>query len=50
MLHRKGWGILAPLPLGGEAKDLSLARKWISAAMANIGEWQNLKNHLFEEE
>ena len=50
MLHRKGWGILAPLPLGGEAKDLSLARKWISAAMADNEEWKNLKSLFFEEE
>ena len=50
ILHRKGWGIFAPLPLGGEAKDLSLARKWISAAMANNEEWNYLKDLPFEEE
>ena len=30
MLHRKGWGIFAPLPLGGPPDSLTIARERLS--------------------
>jgi hypothetical protein len=51
LLHRKGWSIFAPLPLGGQAGDLSHARSWISAAMKGTEEWNLMCNeHRNEEE
>ena len=39
LLHRRGWGIFAPLPLGGRASDLFIVRSWISAAMLGGEQW-----------
>lgn len=50
LLHRKGWSVFAPLPLGGQVGDLSLARLWISAAMRGAEEWDFMCNEYGIEE
>ena len=43
ILHRKGWGIFAPLPLGGNPTDLSIAKEWIVVAMIGEDTWERYK-------
>ncbi len=50
LLQRKGWSIFAPLPLGGEPSELSIARAWIAAAMIGGEEWQERCKELGIEE
>ena len=34
ILHRKGWWIFAPLPIGGPTEDLELVRKYIRSLLS----------------
>ena len=48
VLQRKGWGILAPLPLGGSREDLEQVTLRIEAAAT--GRWNEIEDILSEEE
>lgn len=50
MLLRKGWGVFAPLPLGGSQNDLSVARSRIELALDSERKWDPFSRPDSEEE
>lgn len=44
ILHRRAWGLFAPLPLGGEPHDLAAALPWVEAALAGDEAWNALRD------